>query len=194
MLSQKALFVVVNKLIVSRDVQFLESGSWSWKDDKQLEFQEEDDDVDEEPLRGTRLVSDIYQRCNIDVMEPARYEEAARNQKWVAAMKEELMMIEKNQTWELVDRPTHKKAIGVKWVYRTKLNPDGFVNKRKARLVVKGYAQMFGIEFTETFALVSRLDTIRMLLSSCSKGRIIHQMEFKSAFLNGKLEEEIFVE
>ncbi|KAI4300036.1 hypothetical protein L6164_033455 [Bauhinia variegata] len=73
-------------------------------------------------------------------MEPARYEEAAADKKWVDAMKEELNMIEKNQPWELVDRPSHKKVIGVKWVYRTKLNPDGSVNKYKARLVVKGYA------------------------------------------------------
>lgn len=74
-------------------------------------------------------------------------------------------MIEKNQTWELVDRLVHKKAKRVKWVYRTKLKPDGSVNKHKARLVVKGYAQMFGIDFSETFAPVARLDTIRMLLS-----------------------------
>ena len=136
--------------------------------------------MDEEPIRGTRSLSDIYQRCNVAVMEPARYEEAATDQKWIAAMKEELKMIEKNQTWELVDRPKHKKAIGVKWVYRTKLNPDGSVNKYKARLVVKGYAQMFGVDFSETFAPVARLDTIRMLLAlAAQKGWVIHQIDVK---------------
>ena len=79
-------------------------------------------------------------------MEPEGYEEATADQKWRNAMKEELIMIEKNKTWELVDRPNHKKAIGVKWVYRTKLNSDGSVNKYKARLVVKGYAQVFGVD------------------------------------------------
>ena len=103
-----------NKVIVSRDVHFYELDSWSWENDKKLEFQEENDDVDEEPIRGTRSLSDNYQRCNVVVMEPAGYEEAATDQKWIAAMKEELKMIEKNQTWELVDRPKHKKAIGVK--------------------------------------------------------------------------------
>ena len=78
-------------------------------------------------------------------------------------------MIKKNQTWELVDRPKHKKAIGVKWVYRTKFNPDGSVNKYKARLVVKGYAQIYGVDFSETFAPVARMETIRMLLACCPK-------------------------
>ena len=103
-------------------------------------------------------------------------------------------MIEKNNTWELVDRPTHKKTIGVKWVYRTKLNPDGSVNKHKPRLVVKGYAQMFGVYFSKSFAPVARLDTIRMLALVAQKGWKIYQLDVKLAFLNGYLEEEIFVE
>ncbi|WVZ15253.1 hypothetical protein V8G54_012819 [Vigna mungo] len=198
-----------NKVIVSRDVKFLEFDCWSWKDNKFLEqfdclnwkgnnelgLQEENEDVDDEPVRGTRLLSDIYQRCNVAVMEPGGYEEAATDKKWINAMEEELKMIEKNQTWELVDRPSHKKVIGVKWVYRTKFNPDGSVNKYKARLVVKGYAQMFGVDFSETFAPVARLDTIRLLLAlAAQKGWLIHQLDVKSAFLNGYLEEEIFVE
>ncbi|KAH9780091.1 hypothetical protein KPL71_007943 [Citrus sinensis] len=119
----------------------------------------------------------------------------ANDQKWIATMKDELKMIEKNQTWELEDRPEHKKAIGVKWVYRTKLNPDGSVNKHKASLIFKGYAQMFGVDFSETFAPIARLDTIRMSLAlAAQQGWVIHQMDVKSAFLNGYLEEEIFVE
>ena len=95
-------------------------------------------------------------------------------------MQEELNMIEKNNTWKLVDKPTHKKAIGVKWVYRIKLNFDGFVNKHKARLVVKGYAQMFGVDFSETFAPIARLDTIRMLLASVAQnGWKIYQLDVK---------------
>ncbi|RVW45664.1 Retrovirus-related Pol polyprotein from transposon RE1 [Vitis vinifera] len=114
-----------------------------------------------EMTRGTRSLSDIYQRCNVTIIEPTGYEEAAADKKWMDAMKEELTMIEKNQTWELVDKLTHKRAIGVKW----------------------------------TFALVARLDTIRMLLALAAKKEWnIHQMDVKSAFLNGYLEEEIFVE
>ena len=80
-------------------------------------------------------------------------------------MKEEITTIENNKTWQLVDKPKGKKVIGVKWVYRVKLNPNGSINKYKARLVVKGYIQQSGIDYTETFALVARMDTIRVLIA-----------------------------
>jgi hypothetical protein len=94
--------------------------------------------TDDTPIKGTRLLSNVYQRCNIAVCEPEDFKEAKMDQNWIAAMKEELFMIEINKTWELVDRPQNRKVIGVKWVYRTKLNVDGSINKHKARLVVKG--------------------------------------------------------
>ena len=104
-------------------------------------------------------------------------------------------MIEKKQTWQLVPRPQHKNVIGVKWVFRTKLNADGSINKHKARLVVKGYAQVYGIDFSETFAPVARFDTIRMLLAiAAQEGWEVFQLDVKSAFLNGFLQEEIYVE
>ena len=93
-----------------------------------------------------------------------------------------------------IDIPSHKKPIGVKWVYRTKLNSDGSVNKHKARLVVKGYAQMFGVDFWETFAPIACLDTIKLLLSLIAQIKWkIYQLDVKSIFLNGYLEVEIFV-
>ena len=110
-------------------------------------------------------------------------------------MQEELAMINKNQTWELVERPEHRKVIGVKWVFRTKLNADGSINKHKARLVVKGYAQIFRVDFFDTFAPVARQNTIRMLLAiATQKGWKICQLDVKSTFLNGFLEAEIYVE
>ncbi|KAL3519542.1 hypothetical protein ACH5RR_017691 [Cinchona calisaya] len=154
-----------------------------------------DERKDDPPVRGTRLLSDIYQRCNIAICEPADHKEALGNPKWKKAMGDELFMIEKNKTWELVDKPQDMKVIGVKWVFRTKLNADGSINKKKARLVVKGYAQIFGVDYFDTFAPVSRLDTIRLLFAlSAQLGWKVHQMDVKSAFLNGILEEEIYVE
>ena len=97
-------------------------------------------DVDHTPKRGFRSLSDIYATCNLALLEPADYREALKDEGWKAAMKAEIRMIEKNKTWELVDRPKQQKVIGVRWVFRTKLNPDGSVSKLKARLVVKGYS------------------------------------------------------
>ena len=122
-----------------------------------------DENVDELLVRGTKKLFDIY--CNVVVLEPAGFEEAIEDEKWQAAMQDELNMIEKNNTWELVDRLSHKKPIKVKGVYKTKLNLDGSINKYKARLVVKGYEQMFGVDFSKTFAPITRLDTTRMLLA-----------------------------
>ena len=73
------------------------------------------------------------------MVELENFSEATIDPKWIDAMQEKLKMIEKNQTWDLVDRPQHKKVIGVKWVFKTKLNADGSINKHKERLVVKGY-------------------------------------------------------
>lgn len=92
---------------------------------------------------------DNYKKCNVAILEPPGYDEA-KNSKWIIEMQEEMKVIHKNQTWELVDRPLHKNAIGIKRVYRIKLNADGTVNKHKARLVVKGYAQQFVVDFSET--------------------------------------------
>ena len=93
-----------------------------------------------------------------------------------------------------MDRPQHRKVIGVKWVYRTKLNVDGSVNKYKAKLVVKGYNQVFGVDFSKTFAPVAHLDTIRMLLAlTAQKGWKTYQLDVKSTFLSCYLQEEIYV-
>ncbi|KAM1496365.1 hypothetical protein ACFXTO_030979 [Malus domestica] len=149
---------------------------------------------DDTPLRYRNL-SEIYERCHLCIVEPESFDEAAQDEAWKKAMKDEMNMIEKNQTWELVRRPSNKPVIGVKWVYKTKLNLDGTVQKNKARLVAKGYAQKPGIDFNETFAPVARLDTVRTLIALAAKNKWkLFQLDVKSAFLNGVLEEEVYVE
>ncbi|KAI5334234.1 hypothetical protein L3X38_024367 [Prunus dulcis] len=134
-------------------------------------------------------------QCNLCIVEPEKCEEAAQDQSWIKAMEDELSMIEKNGTWELVNRPSDKQVIGVKWVFKTKLNLDGSVQKNKARLVAKGYVQKPGIDYNETFAPVARLHTIRTLISlAAQKGWKLYQLDVQSAFLNGKLQEEVYVE
>jgi hypothetical protein len=128
-------------------------------------------------------------------IEPKNFEEASKDKNWVNAMNEELDQIEKNETWELVPRPKDKNVIGTKWVFRNKLNEDGQVVRNKARLVCKGYAQVEGVDFDETFSPVARLEAIRIFLAFASYKSIkVYQMDVKYAFLNGNLEEEVFIE
>lgn len=110
-------------------------------------------------------------------------------------MDEEIKAIVKNDTWELTTLPKGHKAIGVKWVYKTKRNAKGEIERHKARLVAKGYSQKAGIDYDEVFAHVARLETIRLIISLAAQNKWkIFQMDVKSAFLNGFLEEEVYIE
>ena len=110
-------------------------------------------------------------------------------------MHNELDRKEKNQIWELIPRPKGMNVIGTKWIFKNKSNVDVQVIRKKYRLVCKGYAQIEGIDFEETFASVVRLEAIRIFLASAwYKNFKVYQMDVKSMFLNGELEEEIYVE
>lgn len=126
--------------------------------------------------------------------EPVSFEEAIQDQKWIKAMKEELQAIEKNQIWELVNLPSQKKAIAVKWVYKIKLNPNGEVNKYKARLVAKGFLQRPGVDYGEVVAPVARIETVRLVIAFAHwhNWRMYH-LDVKYAFLNGPLDEEVYI-
>lgn len=123
--------------------------------------------------------------------QPICFEEAIEKKEWVEAMKNEIAAIEKNDTWELVDFPQDKTRIGFKWIYKTKLNEKGQIEKHKARLVAKGYVQQPNIDYEETFALVARLDTIRTVLTITTKNQwLVYQLDVKSTFLD----EEVYVD
>ena len=120
--------------------------------------------------------------------------EACKYERWVNAMNEELDQIEKNKTWELVSRPENKNVIGTKSVFRNKMNENGQVIRKKAILVCKGYAQV-GVDFNETLPPIARLEEIRMFLAFSNHKKLkVYQMDVKSAFLNGDLEEEVYME
>lgn len=130
-----------------------------------------------------------------EIGDPERFEEAVQHDKWKLAMEAEMNSIEENNTWELVELPEGSKVIGVKWVFKTKLNEKGAVDKHKARLVAKGFHQTHGVDFYEVFAPVARWDTIRLLLSVAAKrGWCVYQLDVKSAFLHGELKEDVYVE
>src|SRR5579871_329988 len=129
--------------------------------------------------------------------EPQTYQEAVNGDKaaeWKDAMKLELESIKKNETWTLTTLPPGRKAIGSKWVYRLKYNVDGKIKRYKARIVAKGYSQKEGIDYTETFAPVTKFPAIRLLLAIAAKEDFeVHQMDVQSAFLNRDLDEEIYM-
>ncbi|KAJ7962054.1 Retrovirus-related Pol polyprotein from transposon TNT 1-94 [Quillaja saponaria] len=144
---------------------------------------------------NTEVIEDVNLFCLVADSEPLFFEEAENDKKWRQAMDEEIIAIEKNDTWELANLPKDHKAIGVKWVYKVKKNAKGEVEKYKARLVAKGYAQKQGINYEEVFAPVARLETIRLLISfAAHKHWKIYQLDVKSAFLHGFLEEEVYID
>jgi len=130
----------------------------------------------------------------VSQVEPKNMEEAQQDNNWITTMQEELNQFEYNEVWSLVPRTHEMNIIGTKWVYMNKMDEHGVVTRNKARLVAKGYNQEEGIDFGETYAPVARLEAVRLLVSFSSIQRFrLFQMDVKSAFLNGYINEEVFV-
>ncbi|GKC27792.1 retrovirus-related pol polyprotein from transposon TNT 1-94 [Tanacetum coccineum] len=130
----------------------------------------------------------------LSVEEPKKVSEALQHPGWVDAMQDELNQFAKNKVWTLVPTPYGKTIIGSKWVFRNKRDETGIVIENKARLIAQGYNQQEGIDYDETFALVVRLEAIRIFLVFATyMNFIVYQMDVKIAFLNGKLKEEVYV-
>jgi transposase InsO family protein len=131
-------------------------------------------------------------------LDPRSYYEAMASplrKSWQAAMDLEMASLEKAGTYTLTSLPANRQAIGCKWVYKTKRGADGQITKHKARLVAKGYAQRYGVDYEETYAPVARYTSIRALLALAAHHNWeLHQMDVKSAYLNGDLEEDIYMQ
>ncbi|KAH9684825.1 retrovirus-related pol polyprotein from transposon RE2 [Citrus sinensis] len=127
--------------------------------------------------------------------EPSFFHEAVKLPEWHKAMEDEITALEKNNTWTLTHLPDGKKAIGSRWVYKIKYQSDGTIERYKARLVAKGYTQTEGIDYHATFSPVAKLVTVRALLSLAAvKGWILEQLDVSNAFLQGDLEEEVYMQ
>ncbi|GJZ76582.1 putative ribonuclease H-like domain-containing protein [Tanacetum coccineum] len=129
-----------------------------------------------------------------DHVEPKKVIQALTDPSWIKAMQDELLQFKLQKVWTLVDLPYGKRAIGTKWIYKNKKDERGIVVRNKARLVAQGYTQEEGIYYDEVFAPVARIEAIRLFLAYASfKDFVVYQMDVKSAFLHGKIKEEIYV-
>jgi hypothetical protein len=150
-------------------------------------------------IKGGQTQSCLASFCEyysfISCGEPTRIEEALGDPNWVNAMHEELNNFAHNEVWELVKRPSDHNVIGAKWVFRNKQDENRVIVRNKARLVAQGYSKVEGLDFDETFAPIARLEAIQILLAYATSHNIkLYQMDVKSAFLNGKINELVYVE
>ncbi|KAJ9561618.1 hypothetical protein OSB04_006778 [Centaurea solstitialis] len=131
------------------------------------------------------------------IEDPTSYNEAIKGEfshKWIEAMKEELSSMCINNVWDLEELPKGAKAVGNKWVFKTKLDQNGNVERYKARLVAKGFTQNKGVDYKETFSPVSRKESLRIVLALVAHFDLeLHQMDVKTAFLNGDLYEDVYM-
>ncbi|KAI9178204.1 hypothetical protein LWI28_023811 [Acer negundo] len=151
------------------------------------------------PRKKMKSLVEIYEqteRCQFtQVTEPNIFQDVVKYKEWCDAMDEEIKALEKHKTWELVDLPDNKEVVRLKWVYKTKYGSDGSIHKYKARLVAKGYMKREGIDFEETFAPVARFDIIQTVSTLAAYNKwCVYQFDVKSAFLNGVLDEEVYVQ
>ncbi|KAK2364611.1 cysteine-rich RECEPTOR kinase [Trifolium repens] len=130
----------------------------------------------------------------VSQVEPKNSKTALLDEHWILAMQEELNQFKRNDVWDLVPPPPSHQVIGTRWVFRNKLDENGIIIRNKARLVAQGYNQEEGIDYEETYAPVARLEAIRLLLAyACNMNFKLYQMDVKSAFLNGYINEEVYV-
>ncbi|CAM8902544.1 unnamed protein product [Rhodiola kirilowii] len=140
--------------------------------------------------------SSPYDICeDIRDMSQQQEEVSEEGPSWKEAIKSELDSILQNHAWELVDLPQGCKSLDSKWIFTKKMKVDGTIEKHKARLVIKGYRQKEGLDYFDTFSPVTRITSIRMIITIAALRNLeIHQMDVKTAFLNGDLDEEIYME
>ena len=120
--------------------------------------------------------------------------EALTKREWKDVMREEMSALQKNKTWEIVERPKGKNIIDCKWIFTLKYKASGSLERHKARLVAKGYTQTYGVDYQETFAPIAKMNTVRILLSLAAHYNWqLLQYDVKNVFLHGDLDEEIYM-
>nr|GEY66040.1 retrovirus-related Pol polyprotein from transposon TNT 1-94 [Tanacetum cinerariifolium] len=147
--------------------------------------------VGQNSLNSTNTFSDVGPS---NTEEPKRVHQSLKDPNWIEAMQEELLQFKMHKVWVLVELPHGKRAISTKWVYRNKKDERGILIRNKVRLVAQGHTQEEGIDYKEVFSPVARIEDIRLFLAYASfMGFMVYQMDAKSAFLYGTIEEEVYV-
>eukprot|EP00253_Pinus_taeda_P030907 PITA_30907 len=172
--SYKLYNPLTEKVIIKRDGQFIEEEAWDGSLEKAVNDKQCIPHEDKEELTATN--------------NPIHFEDGVKEEKWGTAMEEEIEAIERNDTWELVNLPKGKHVIGVKWVYNTKSNIERKIERHKARLIVKGYKQQHGRDYTKMFTPIMRMERVHVVvvISAQHKWRV-YRMDVKTTFLNGVL-------
>ncbi|RVW17127.1 Retrovirus-related Pol polyprotein from transposon TNT 1-94 [Vitis vinifera] len=197
-----------NTIMESRNASFFEdvfpckSKEEPSSSKRMLESQDQNEEVEVEPRRSKRVRTEkSFGPDFLTFMfegEPQTFKEAVNSIEglmWKEAIKSEIDSILQNHTWELVDLPPSCKPLSSKWIFKRKMKVDGSIDKYKARLVIKGYRQTEGLDYFDTYSPVTRINSIRMVLAIAALRNLeIHQMDVKTAFLNGDLDEEIYME
>ena len=136
----------------------------------------------------------VLYSCYLSQVKPTEVEEALQDESWVKVIHDELLQFQRNDVWTLVPRLEGEHIIGTKWIFHNETDKEGNVIHNKAQLVAQGYSQMEEVDYDETFALVARMESIRILLAlACQLKFKLYQMDVKTAFLNGLLKEDVYV-
>nr|GEU74687.1 retrovirus-related Pol polyprotein from transposon TNT 1-94 [Tanacetum cinerariifolium] len=175
---------------------------------EEITYSDDEEDVATQTRSMTRVVKDLgglsqinndnfhtcMFTCFLSQEEPKRVHQALKDPSWIEAMQQELLQFKMQKVWVIIDLPNEKRVIGTTWVFRNKKDERGIVVRNKARLVAQGYTPKEGIDYKEVFAPVARIEAIRLFLAYASfMVFMMYQMDVKSAFLYGTIEEEVYV-
>jgi hypothetical protein len=208
-LSQDGLeeLVLENEIELGKRISLEENKNEEKVKERKVKFVDEKAKLEKEEVKGKRKTNvpskygmvdwrDIAMAC-VQGEEPTTFEEAIRSEEkeeWTKAMENEMNSLEENKTWELVELPKGKKAIGSKWVYKVKVDSSGKIEKYKARLCAKGFSQKEGIDYNDTYAAVLKYKSKRIILMlAASMDYELKQLDAITAFLNGTLKEVVYM-
>jgi len=189
-----------NSRVESRELEQFHETTLENEENDQAPEEEEEQEIEVRRSKRARIEKSFGPDFLTYLLEnePQSFKEAvtsAEGTLWKEAINSEVESILQNHTWELVDLPPGCKPLGYKWIFKRKMKADGSIDKYKARLVIKGYRQREGLDYFDTYSPVTRINSIRMIIAIAALRNLeIHQMDVKTAFLNGDLDEEIYME